>query len=156
MISTRQSLRAAARLFALFAVLAVAAGCGGGDDGAEQAAPEAGETAPAEVGTVHVELMEWMVMPSTSSVPAGEVTFMAMNMGTVEHDLVVLRTELAPSELPMSGDKAQEVGLVEKTEVLDPEGTQELTLTVTPGRYVLICNVPGHYEAGMRAAFTVT
>jgi hypothetical protein len=24
------------------------------------------------------------------------------------------------------------------------------------GRYVMVCNLPGHYQAGMHAAFTVT
>lgn len=105
--------------------------------------------------TVRTQLMEWMVMPSKNSVPAGKVTFVAANMGKVKHDLVVLKTKLAPSKLPMVGSKAKEVGLVGRTPVFGPEQTRRLTLTLTPGRYVLICNVPAHYMAGMRVAFKV-
>jgi uncharacterized cupredoxin-like copper-binding protein len=32
----------------------------------------------------------------------------------------------------------------------------ELALDLEAGPYVLICNVPGHYESGMHAAFEVT
>ncbi|MEV6160217.1 plastocyanin/azurin family copper-binding protein [Nonomuraea sp. NPDC052129] len=31
-----------------------------------------------------------------------------------------------------------------------------VTLTLHPGRYELLCNFPGHYAAGMHAAFDVT
>ena len=31
-----------------------------------------------------------------------------------------------------------------------------LTLSLPPGQYALICNIPGHYMAGMHAALTVS
>jgi uncharacterized cupredoxin-like copper-binding protein len=31
-----------------------------------------------------------------------------------------------------------------------------LTLNLKKGRYVLICNIPGHYKSGMHADFTVS
>lgn len=109
----------------------------------------------ASATTVRTELMEWMVMPSRSSVPAGKVTFVAANTGQTPHNLVVLKTTIAPSKLSMSGSKAKEVGLAGKTPVFGPKQTRKLPLTLKAGRYVLICNVPGHYMAGMRAAFKV-
>jgi uncharacterized cupredoxin-like copper-binding protein len=30
-----------------------------------------------------------------------------------------------------------------------------VTLDLTPGKYVFICNVAGHYQLGMHTAFTV-
>lgn len=121
-----------------------------------------GAAAPASAGptgagatTVRTELMEWMVMPSRSRVPAGKVTFAVTNSGKLEHDLVVLRTSLAPGKLPMAGTRAKEVGLVGRTPVFAPKQTRTLTLTLKAGRYVLICNVPAHYLAGMRVAFRV-
>ena len=110
----------------------------------------------ATASTVKTQLMEWMVMPSRSRVPAGKVTFVATNSGKAKHNLVVLKTNLAPSKLPMAGSKAKEVGLVGKTPVFGPKQTKELTLTLRAGRYLLICNVPAHYMAGMRVAFRVT
>lgn len=111
--------------------------------------------AGASAVTVRTQLMEWMVMPSRSRVPAGKVTFVATNGGKVAHNLVVLRTNLAPSKLPMAGTKAKEVGLVGKTPVFGPNQTRKLTLTLKAGRYLLICNVPAHYMSGMRVAFRV-
>ena len=117
------------------------------------ASSSAGESTTAT--TVKTQLMEWMVMPSKSSVPAGKVTFVATNTGKAKHNLVVLKTNLAPSKLPMAGTKAKEVGLVGKTPVFGPKQTRKLALTLKPGRYLLICNVPAHYMAGMRIAFKV-
>ena len=114
-------------------------------------ASEAGASAT----TVRAQLMEWMVMPSKSRVPAGKVTFVATNTGKVAHNLVVLKTTLAPSKLPMAGTKAKEVGLVGKTPVFGPKQTRNVALTLKAGRYLLICNVPAHYMAGMRTAFRV-
>jgi len=34
--------------------------------------------------------------------------------------------------------------------------TQSLTVSLDAGNYVFICNLPGHYEQGMHAAFTVS
>lgn len=111
--------------------------------------------AAANASTVRAQLMEWMVMPSKSRVPSGKVTFVVTNTGKVKHDFVVLKTNLAPSKLPMAGAKAKEVGRVGKTPVFGPKQTRKLTLTLKPGRYLLICNVPGHYMAGMRITFRV-
>jgi uncharacterized cupredoxin-like copper-binding protein len=33
--------------------------------------------------------------------------------------------------------------------------TQTLQLNLTPGRYLLVCNLPGHFQAGMKTEFTV-
>lgn len=134
--------RVALAMLAVLAVPAVAS--------ASSAAPTG-----ASAATVRTQLMEWMVMPSKSRVPVGKVTFVATNAGKVPHNLVVLKTNLAPSKLPMAGAKAKEVGLVGKTPAFGPKQTRRLALTLKAGRYLLICNVPGHYMGGMRAAFRV-
>lgn len=108
-----------------------------------------------EAKTVRVQLMDFMVMPSSARAPAGKVTFVVKNVGKAKHNFVVLKTKLASSMLSMAGAKAKEVGLVGKTPVFGPKQTRKLTLTMKSGRYLLICNVPGHYMAGMRAAFRV-
>ncbi|WP_245455931.1 sulfocyanin-like copper-binding protein [Mesorhizobium sp. M7A.F.Ca.US.008.03.1.1] len=38
---------------------------------------------------------------------------------------------------------------------LDPDKSGTLTVDLKAGKYLLICNVPGHYGAGMWAEFTV-
>jgi uncharacterized cupredoxin-like copper-binding protein len=32
---------------------------------------------------------------------------------------------------------------------IDPSRSAALTLTLKPGKYILYCNLPGHYMAGM-------
>jgi uncharacterized cupredoxin-like copper-binding protein len=50
-------------------------------------------------------------------------------------------------------DKAGDKGEVSE---LNPGQSGSLTVTLAPGKYVLVCNVPGHYGAGMWAEFDVT
>lgn len=105
--------------------------------------------------TVRVQLREWKVVPSMVSVRSGKVTFVVRNVGNLSHDFVVLRTNLAPGKLPTVGARAKEVGRVGKTSVFIRGQTRRLTLKLKPGKYVLICNVPGHYKAGMFVGFRV-
>jgi len=39
---------------------------------------------------------------------------------------------------------------------LEPGKWGSLTVTLPPGKYLLICNLPGHYGAGMSTEFAVT
>ncbi len=111
---------------------------------------------PGEVQLV-VELTDYKVTPNVGSLRGGETKIGVRNRGSQPHDLVVLRTDLAPDKLPYDAAKAkaEEPGLVARTKELRPGGTAALTVTVEPGRYVLICNLAGHYGLGMRTALTV-
>lgn len=95
------------------------------------------------------------------SVPAGRVTFRATNESKDQvHELIVVRTDSAQASLPYDEKKAE---VIEKRihhlgEVSDlkPGRSGSLTLSLRPGSYLLICNEPGHYKAGMSTPFTVT
>src|SRR5215510_4772071 len=84
----------------------------------------------------------------------GKVTFSVKNSGSVEHELVVIKTSTKASKLKVSGGKASEKGSVGEVE-LDKGKSKNLTLTLAKGHYALICNLPGHYKGGMRVDFTV-
>ncbi len=105
--------------------------------------------------TVHVRLKEFKVLPTPKSVVAGRVTFVVRNVGNLEHELVVIRTTRKPGSLPVSGGKASERGKVGEVADLAPGRTGRVTLRLRPGKYVLICNVRGHYQAGQRVGFVV-
>ena len=109
----------------------------------------------ASARTVSVQLMEMMVMPSVATVPAGKVNFVVKNAGKLKHDFVVLKTNRPPAKLMVMGSKAMESGRIARLPALGPGQTRRLTLTLTAGKYVLLCNVAGHYAAGMRTAFAV-
>ena len=109
--------------------------------------------------TVNATLKEWSLSLDKSSAPPGNVTFSATNDGTVDHEFVVFRTDLAPDALPLSGTSVDEEAstVTKKDEIAEfsPGTTKTLTLNLGPGKYVVICNVPGHYQQGLRTAFTV-
>jgi uncharacterized cupredoxin-like copper-binding protein len=112
--------------------------------------------------TVNVTLTEFKVELSTITVPAGEVTFDVKNEGTVVHEFVVFRTDLAEDALPEASDAPEvdeaDTSLESMGEVEDVEvgSSQSFTATLTPGSYVGICNVAGHYDSGMHVHFTVS
>jgi len=101
---------------------------------------------------------------------AGKVTFVVHNYSNLPHksygvpdapeghELVVLKTNLAPNKLRVdhkNGDTAIETGRIGRPLVLEPGKEGTVTLTLKPGRYVLICNLYGHYAAGQYASFKV-
>jgi uncharacterized cupredoxin-like copper-binding protein len=147
------------------------AGCGGG--GGSTQSSESPATSPVASGggtTVAVTLQEFAILPSQSTLPAGSVTFDATNKGPAdEHEMVVLRTDLAPNALPTQTDGSADeegAGVESVGEIHDfpPGQTQSATFDLQPGHYVLICNIvdtengqtTSHYHQGMWVEFTVT
>ena len=115
-------------------------------------APAAGTAVSAK--RVKVTLKEWTLTPSASRVPAGKVAFVVSNKGNIQHEFVILRTNIRHQALPMAGSAAKVRALAE-IEDIEPGQTKRLTLTLKAGKYVLLCNVPGHYKAGQHAALRV-
>ena len=119
--------------------------------------------------TVEVTLEEWAVVLSASDAPAGVVSFEVTNDGPNDvHEFVVVRTDLAPSELPTDEDGAvledgDGMEVIDEIEDLEVGSTETLALELEAGKYVLICNIveedagetEAHYAMGMRTAFTV-
>jgi len=106
--------------------------------------------------TVNVVMKDRSFQSSTRTVPAGKVTFVVRNVGTMEHEFVVLRTDKHHHLLSMRSQQASEVGARGEIEEFAAGRTKRLTLTLAPGKYVLLCNLPGHYKRGQYLAFTVT
>ena len=99
------------------------------------------------------------VTANPSSVAAGAVDFQVSNDGLgLPHNLLVIRTDLAPDALPMSGGQVDEsqVNVVAATSQNLVQGaTETVSANLAGGNYVLICNVSNHYGQGMYTAFTV-
>ena len=95
-----------------------------------------------------------------SHVKAGTVTFEVSNAPDtgLTHELVVLKTDLAADKLPVKNGQVSESRLKKMGEVedIDPGKNKRLTLKLAPGRYVLICNTPGHYAMGLHTSLLVT
>lgn len=95
-----------------------------------------------------------------SEVPAGEVTFEATDDSKVMiHEMLVSPIKDAVTALPYIADELrvdEEVaGHLGEVAELDPGKTGSLTLTLAPGKYLLYCNLPGHYMMGMYTVITV-
>jgi uncharacterized cupredoxin-like copper-binding protein len=124
------------------------------------AAPQRSATARSG-GTERVtaHLSEYAVKVGRSSVPSGRITFTVRNKGREVHEMLVVRTNARDDALPRHGDKVKESGpvrLVDEVEDVKPGKSASLTVRLKPGRYVLLCNLAGHYGSGMHAALRVT
>ena len=107
------------------------------------------------------------IVADPATVSAGQVAFRALNTGWLNHELVVL--PLAQGKSPGqrvigSDSKADEAGSLgeasrscgadkgdeqSSNSGIAPGTTGWTTVTLPPGRYELICNIAGHYGAGM-------
>ena len=137
---------------ALAAAAVLLAACGGGGDSQNTSAPAGG-------AQVNVTLKEWSLTPDKTSVPAGGVTFTATNDGSFEHEMIVIKTGLAADALPIAGgavDEGAAGDVIDEIPAFASGATETLTVDLGPGAYVLFCNVGGHYQQGVRSAFTVT
>ena len=106
-------------------------------------------------GMVSVSLAEWKLVPSQAATRAGRVTFVVQNDGSMPHEFLVVRSNRHHHSLPVKGGRAVEAGRRGEISAIAADASKRLTLKLAPGRYVLLCNMLGHYQAGQRAAFRV-
>ena len=145
----RSHFRKLALIMATGAAVLVLGACGGGGG-----------------GDVAVELNEFTISASPSTISAGTVTFNIDNAGEFGHEFAVVRTDLAVDQLPVDSDggaDASQLDIVGSTPIFEP-GSQTLELQLTAGTYVLLCNIVfvqegvdpfSHYHSGMATSFTV-
>jgi len=103
-----------------------------------------------------------------ATVPHGTVSFLVTKDGSIDHEMVVL--PLAGSQAagarPVGGDskvdEAGSLGEASKTgsagagDGIAPGAPGWVTVTLAPGHYELVCNLPRHYSAGMYTQLNVT
>ena len=108
-----------------------------------------------------------------STAPAGKVTFVVKNAGTIDHEMVVLKlgpgqtwnvlpiTDAGdpPAPVKTAADKVSETNNIGETgdPNLKPGDTRTFTIKgMKAGNYALVCNIAKHYGLGMRAGLTVS
>jgi uncharacterized cupredoxin-like copper-binding protein len=139
------------------AILAVSIGaCGGGDDNKSSATSASNATANGPTA-VNASLGEYFIKLDKSSLPKGQVRFNLTNVGKIKHEFVVLKTNIAPGKLPLKKGDANEEIAESPGEVPGIASGKKKTLDVVlkPGKYVLLCNLPGHYKYGQYTGITV-
>lgn len=142
-------------LLGAVAVLGLGA-CTPGDEGADGGSGSTSE--PNATITIETRLTDaFLIDIASATASAGAVAFEVGNTGQLLHQFLVIRTDLAEDALPIDGVQVDEsqLNVLAKTTDLPPGQNQLLLTDLEAGQYVLICNIPGHYNAGMRRAFTV-
>jgi nitrite reductase (NO-forming) len=119
---------------------------------APAAAPKpAAATKSAGMGPmVNTTLGEMFVKSDATSAKAGDVMFSVKNTGATMHGLAIVR---APVSAP--GGMLDEKAFVAKGGDLAAGASEMFTAKLKPGRYELVCFMPGHYAAGQKLPFTV-
>jgi uncharacterized cupredoxin-like copper-binding protein len=147
----------AAAVLSMALAFALAACSSGGSSSSPAATASPGGSGT----TVNATLTEFKVELDKTQVPAGQVTFQVTNKGSVVHEFVVFKTSDKADALPLASDapevneddpSLQSMGEVED---VDPGASKSFSASLEPGSYVAICNVEGHYMAGMHVPFTV-
>lgn len=149
-------------------------GCGDNDEEEKEAAtpaspppPQPAAEAPAEEPAAQptplaVKLLDFKIELSAGMVAAGDVAITATNEGVAPHEVVILRTDLPIDGIPLAGDgttaneETEGVTLVDRISQFEPGMSQSKTIRLERGRYLVICNIPGHYQLGMRAELVVS
>jgi uncharacterized cupredoxin-like copper-binding protein len=87
------------------------------------------------------------------------VRFVARNEGVAVHELEVFAV---PAGVDAQTIRVHEhvadtsaLDLVDEAEEIAPSTSATLTVDLRPGTYLLLCNIPAHYEQGMHVTVTV-
>lgn len=87
-----------------------------------------------------VTLRDFGIEPQTIKVNSGRVRFRITNQGAVEHDFHIPAVEKHASH---------------EQHLVKPGETRILDYDLRPGKYEVVCTIPGHREAGMTAVLDV-
>jgi hypothetical protein len=110
---------------------------------------------------VPVTEKDYRISSSVRTVPAGIVSFDIYNRGPSTHEFVVFETNEPADELPLGADGltvdegSPSLHHVGEFSQVDVGEWRTLALRLSPGRYVLVCNLEGHYLGGMHYVVTV-
>jgi uncharacterized cupredoxin-like copper-binding protein len=109
-----------------------------------------------------------MLRAGPATVTAGQVSIIASNMGWRTHELVILPLAAGASaghRVAEPDGKVAETGSLGEASASCASGTGDgvtagsvgwTTITLTPGHYELLCNLPNHYADGMWQQLIVT
>ena len=94
------------------------------------------------------------------TVKAGNVTFVVTNDAKrTPHEMILVMLKANGEQLPLDRAKhrinEKQINSLGEISNLKPGASGQLKANVVAGDYLLICNIKGHYEAGMVATLTV-
>lgn len=107
-----------------------------------------------------IMLDDYRFWHDVTAVPAGEVAFDLKNVGDEVHELIVIKSDMDTAALPAGAGRGEvdEAAIGEYVggwEDVQPGAAASGTVTLTPGRYILLCNLTDHYARGMVSTLQV-
>ena len=90
--------------------------------------------------TVLIKAEEFRFTPKEITIRPGEVIFSVKNEGALEHNFAIEDA---------TGKKVAGIASIL------PEKTDQLRVALRVGRYAMVCDLPGHKDAGMLGSLTV-
>jgi uncharacterized cupredoxin-like copper-binding protein len=121
----------------------------------------AGSASGAPRPVVELSMRDFSIRLSRATVPAGPVAFDVRNAGPSTHEFKLVRTDVVASELPLDAsglavdDESRALHRVGGIDTVALGGRAHLEIDLRPGRYVVYCNLEGHYLAGTYAQLDV-
>ena len=118
-------------------------------------------TSAADGPVVKATEKEFAIALAPPTAAAGEVHFTLHNEGKLDHEFVVFKSDLDPAQLPLNAEgNVDEEGAgvkhIGEQEAIKPGTAPDFAISLDAGNYVVVCNLPGHYKAGMHTALKVT
>lgn len=105
---------------------------------------------------VKLRMSEYRIRLDRGHASSGYFRLDLRNPGKVQHELAIFKTARTAKKLPVANGRVSRHGL-KAVVPLDP-GEHHVVVfgaNLRPGHYVLICDIPGHYQKGMRRDFTL-
>ena len=103
--------------------------------------------------SIQAKMTDFAYTPNQWTVPAGKtITLSLTNNGSVEHDWVLMKSPVTPP----FGDKDSSNVVFSTKVAAGATDTVTFTAPSAPGEYEVVCDVPGHLEAGMSGKLVVT
>ena len=104
---------------------------------------------------------EWEVDIDAAGAAAGDVTFTMTNNGSIQHEFLVVKTDIADGKIPLGADnrfseEGEGLAVIDEIPEWNIKETKTLTVKLDPGNYQLLCNIEGHYANGMHTVFVVS
>ena len=146
----------------------VAAACSSSSSSTSAAGTSTTSSDASSGSTIAATEKDFVITIDPSTASAGEVTFNITNEGPSTHEFVVVQSDLAEDKLPIKELEAPPGGIplgivkegavtvVDEAEDITPSTTTDLTVDLDAGTYIIICNVPDHYQHGMHTTLTVS
>ena len=123
-------------------------------------------------GVFTIELGDGAIGAEAPTSPSGRQVLAVANVGSREHEIVIVRTRRAPDAIPVglhgvSPSLAGEVVVGEDHAAaghehapgtvlgLRPHGSRRYQVDLAPGTYVVLCQTDNHYLEGERTSFEV-